>query len=81
MSRTTFEPSESMTIMQQIKKSDCLSVDDAATELKTSRATLYAYMTIINAQRYRFRADRKTYITKSDVERIRGMMSGEEENV
>jgi hypothetical protein len=79
MKQQTMEPSESVTMQQQVKKSDCLSVDDAVAALSTSRATLYSYMNIVNAQRYRFRADRKTYITKSDVERIRGMMSGDDQ--
>ena len=69
---------ETVMIMQQVTKADCLSIDDAAASLDTSRATLYSYMNMINAQRYRFRLDRKTYITKTDVERIRRLMKGEE---
>ena len=65
-------------IMAQITKEDCLSVDEASAKLSISRATLYNYMNIINAQRYRFRLDRKTYITKVDIERIRRLMKGEE---
>jgi hypothetical protein len=70
---------EAMMAMAQVTKDDCLSIDDAAALLDTSRATLYNYMNMVNAQRYRFRLDRKTYISKVDIERIRSLMPGKQE--
>ena len=70
---------EAVMVMAQVTQDDCLSVDDAAANLGISRATLYNYMNIINAQRYRFRLDRKTYITKVDIGRIRELMPSSKE--
>lgn len=54
----------------KIEKEDCLTVDQAAEKLNVSRASLYGYMNVIDVQRYRFRRDRHTYISKRDLARI-----------
>lgn len=77
MTGQTLAEQEPKVVMQQVTKADCLSIDDAAAELKTSRTTVYAYMNILQVQRYRFFKDKRTYIAKVDVERIKQKMQEE----
>lgn len=60
--------------MAQVEKEDCASVDEAANTLRISRATLYNYMNLLGVQRYRFPFNRRTYIMKDEVDRIRKFM-------
>ena len=60
--------------MAEGSKEDYLNVDQAAESLGISRASLYNYMNVLNIQRSRFRFDRRTYVSKADVERIRRFM-------
>ncbi len=57
--------------MQQVAKEDCLTIEQAATEVKASKASLYNYMNILGIQRYKFPFDRRTYVAKTDVEHIK----------
>jgi hypothetical protein len=57
--------------MAKVAKEDCLNIDDAAHEIGSSKATLYNYMNILGVQRYKFSFDRRTYVSKADVERIK----------
>jgi hypothetical protein len=57
--------------MANVTKEDCLSIEDAAKDVKCSKATLYNYMNILGVQRYKFSFDRRTYVAKSDVIRIK----------
>jgi len=70
---------EALVAMTQPRKEDCLSIDDAAASLKMSRGTLYSYMNMISAQRLRFFKDKRTYIMKADIERIRLLKGGEQQ--
>jgi len=65
--------------MTQPVKEDCLSINDAAASLGMSRGTLYSYMNMLQAQRLRFWNDKRTYISKVDIERIRKKKAGENE--
>ncbi len=57
--------------MANIAKEDCLTIEQAANEVKCSKATLYNYMNILGIQRYKFPFDRHTYVAKSDVNHIK----------
>lgn len=57
--------------MSTIKKSDCISLENAQREIGIVRGTLNAYMSVLGVPRYKFPLDRRTYITKADFERIR----------
>lgn len=58
----------------ELQKEDCLTIEEAWKNLKKTKATLYNYMNILRVQRHRFPFDRKTYITKTDFERIKQFM-------
>jgi len=72
----TLSDREAIVTMAQVEKEDCVSVDNASNTLGISRATLYSYMNLLGVQRYRFPFDRRTYILKDEVERIREFMQG-----
>lgn len=57
--------------MANIRKEDCLTVDQAALELEISRASLYTHLNYLGIQRHKFPFDRRTYILKTDIERVR----------
>lgn len=57
--------------MANVAKEDCLTIEQAAKEIQSSKATLYNYMNILGIQRYKFPLDRRTYVSKIDVERIK----------
>lgn len=46
-------------------------VDDAARTLGVNRSTLYYYKKQLNIEHKKFPLDRRKYISKSDLERIR----------
>lgn len=60
--------------MAKISKADCMTVDEAATSLGCSRATLYSYINVLGVQRHKFPLDRRSYVEKQEVERIREVM-------
>lgn len=57
--------------MTRVTKEDCLTIEQAATEVGCSKATLYNYMNILGIQRIKFPFDRRSYVTKADIERIK----------
>lgn len=57
--------------MSEVKKTDCISLEKAQEELGIARGTLNSYMTVLAVPRYKFPLDRRTYITKSDFERVK----------
>lgn len=57
--------------MANIAKEDCLTVDQAALNLGISRASLYTYLNYLGIQRHKFPFDRRTYVLKTDIERVR----------
>jgi ACT domain-containing protein len=60
-----------MKVMAKITKSDCMTIEQAMQEVECSRATLYNYMNFLGIQRQKFPFDRRAYVLKSDVERIK----------
>ena len=63
--------SRSVVRMQKVNKEDCLTIEQAAAAVGSSKATLYNYMNILGIQRLKFPFDRRTYVMKVDVERMR----------
>ncbi len=57
--------------MERITKEDCFTIEQAAIEIGSSKATLYNYMNILGIQRTKFPFDRRSYVTKSDIERVK----------
>ncbi len=57
--------------MADITKEDWLTVDQAARDLQISRATLYTHLNYLGIQRYKFPFDRRTYVLKTDIERVK----------
>lgn len=58
-------------VMGDLKKSDCIAVESACTELGIVRNTLNAYLNALGVAKHKFPFDRRVYITKSDYERVR----------
>lgn len=61
-----------------VRKEECLSIDDAASEVEVSRAHLYNYINFLNIQKHRFPFNRRSYITKEDVEKIKQFIAGKQ---
>lgn len=57
--------------MAKVTKDDCMTIEQAMSAVKCSKATLYNYMNFLSIQRQKFPFDRRAYILKSDVERIK----------
>lgn len=60
--------------MSDLKKSDCVSVEAAIAELDVARNTLNAYMNVLNVPTHKFPLDRKAYISKTDLARVRKLI-------
>jgi transposase len=60
--------------MATANKTDCTSIDEATKIAGVSRATLYNYMNVLGVQRIKFPFDRKSYILKSDLDRVRSFI-------
>lgn len=56
------------------KKEDCYSIDEAVAIVGISRQTLYTYMNVLGIQRSKFPFDRKSYVLKTDIERIKQLV-------
>ena len=50
---------------------DYISVDDAASEIKVSRATMWKWIKRHNMDTFRFMGDRKTFIRREDMALLR----------
>lgn len=48
-----------------------MTIEQALTEVGCSKATLYNYMNFLGIQRQKFPFDRRAYVLKTDVERIK----------
>lgn len=57
--------------IRMAEKDDCFTVEQAMEELNMSKSKLYNYINFLGIQRFRFPFDRKTYVLKSDVRRIK----------
>ncbi len=57
--------------MAKIAKEDCLTIEQAIEAVSVSKATLYNYMNFLNIQRQKFPFDRRSYVSKLDVERLK----------
>lgn len=60
--------------VNNVAKSDCFSINDAAVYLSVKRGELYNHLNLLNIGRHRFPRDRKTYVLKTDVERIKQLL-------
>jgi hypothetical protein len=65
--------------MSELKKTDCISVENALTELGITRNTLNAYMNALGIPKHKFPFDRRVYITKTDLERVRQFIAENKE--
>lgn len=62
---------------------DYIALEDAATQLKVTRATLYYYTKTLKLQTKKFPLDRRAYLLVSDFEQIKSLKeqaAGREEN-
>jgi excisionase family DNA binding protein len=57
---------------------DHLSVDDAAAELGVTKGTIWKWIRRYELPTFRFLGDRKTYLRRADVDRLREPMPIEE---
>lgn len=57
--------------MAETTKEDCMTIEQATTEVSVSKASLYNYMNFLGIQRQKFPFDRRSYLLKSDVVRIK----------
>lgn len=48
-----------------------MTIKQATTAVGVSKASLYNYMNYLNIQRHKFPFDRRSYVLKSDIERIK----------
>jgi DNA-binding transcriptional MerR regulator len=60
--------------MGEIKKADCISVENAVKEAGVTRSTIESYIRAFNVEKRRFTLDKRVYITKDDFERIRQLI-------
>ena len=58
-------------MMAKIEKEDCLTIEQVISAVGVSKASLYNYMNFLGIQRQKFPFDRRSYVSKSDVERIK----------
>jgi hypothetical protein len=52
-----------------------MTIEQATTAVGVSKASLYNYMNFLDIQRQKFPFDRRSYVSKSDVERLRQFVS------
>ena len=57
--------------MAKATKDDCMTIEQAMSEVKCSKASLYNYMNFLGIERQKFPFDRRAYVLKTDVEHIR----------
>ncbi len=48
-----------------------MTIEQAMSEVKCSKASLYNYMNFLGIERQKFPFDRRAYVLKTDVEHIR----------
>jgi len=58
-------------MMTKIEKEDCMTIEQTTTAVGVSKASLYNYINFLGIQRQKFPFDRRAYLLKSDVERIK----------
>ena len=58
-------------LMSELKKSDCISFEDALKQAGVVKNTLNAYLNALGVPKHKFPLDRRVYITKSDFERVK----------
>lgn len=57
--------------MSELKKTDCISMENALKDLGIVKNTLNSYMNALGIPKHKFPFDRRVYITLSDFERIK----------
>jgi hypothetical protein len=58
-------------LMSDVKKGDCISLERAQETLGVARGTLNSIMAVLSIPKYKFPLDRRSYILRSDFDRIR----------
>jgi len=58
-------------LMGDLKKSDCISMENALKEAGVVKNTLNAYLNALGVPKHKFPLDKRVYITKSDFERVK----------
>lgn len=58
-------------LMGDLKKSDCISFENALKEVGVVKNTLNAYLNALGVAKHKFPLDKRVYITKSDFERVK----------
>ena len=51
------------------------SIDEVAQQLSRHKATIWDRVRVLGIETYKFKRDRKTYVSAGDVERIRAVLS------
>ena len=57
--------------MSELKKTDCISMENALKETGVVKNTLNSYMNALGIPKHKFPFDRRVYITLVDLERIK----------
>lgn len=57
--------------MEGLKKSDCISFEDALKQTGVVKNTLNSYLNAFGVAKHKFPLDRRVYVTKSDFERVK----------
>ncbi len=55
------------------QEKEYLTLDEAAEEIGMKRSTIYPYLRALNIQPEKFELDRKHYISRQNVERIKAL--------
>ena len=63
------------------EQSQYVTIEDAALEVGVNRSTMYYYLKRFSIEPERFPLDRRTYILRSDLERIKGAKRAAEQKL
>lgn len=61
--------------MSELKKSECISVENAIKDVGVTRNTLNSYMNALGVTKHKFPLDKRVYITKVDFERVKELIA------
>jgi hypothetical protein len=62
-------------VMSDLRKTDCISIEKAFKDVGVSRNTLTSYMNALGVTKHKFPFDKRIYISKDDFERIKAFMA------
>jgi hypothetical protein len=58
-------------LMGDLKKSDCISIENALKEVGVTRNTLNSYLNALGVAKHKFPLDKRVYITKAEFARVK----------